>query len=81
MLVLDLPINLPPAHQPPSCLPQVNADDHRSIGEKFSVRGFPTIKFLPRGKAPTDANALNYEGGRTATAFVEYIKKVGSVNT
>jgi protein disulfide-isomerase A6 len=32
---------------------KVDADAHRSVGEKFEVRGFPTIKFFPRGKAPT----------------------------
>jgi thiol-disulfide isomerase/thioredoxin len=32
---------------------QVNADDHREIGERFGVRGFPTIKFFGRGKPVT----------------------------
>jgi len=32
---------------------KVNADEHRSLGERFEVRGFPTIKFFPRGKAPS----------------------------
>ena len=32
---------------------QVNADDHRDIGERFGVRGFPTIKFFGRGKPVT----------------------------
>ena len=32
---------------------QVNADDHKEIGEKFGVRGFPTIKFFQRGKPTT----------------------------
>lgn len=32
-------------------LAQVDADAHRSLGEKFGVRGFPTIKWFPRGKA------------------------------
>jgi len=32
---------------------QVDADAHRSLGEKFGVRGFPTIKWFPRGK-PSD---------------------------
>lgn len=36
---------------------KVNADEHRSLGERFEVRGFPTIKFLARGKAPTKDNA------------------------
>ena len=30
---------------------QVNADEHGPIGEKFGVRGFPTIKFFGRGKS------------------------------
>ncbi len=36
-----------------SILCQVNADDHKEIGEKFGVRGFPTIKFFQRGKPTT----------------------------
>jgi protein disulfide-isomerase A6 len=31
--------------------PQVDADAHRELGERFGVRGFPTIKFFGRGKA------------------------------
>jgi protein disulfide-isomerase A6 len=41
-----------------SSSPQVDADAHRSLGEKFEVRGFPTIKFLPRGKAATKENIM-----------------------
>lgn len=37
---------------------QVDADAHRSLGEKFGVQGFPTIKYLARGKAPTQENAV-----------------------
>lgn len=36
---------------------QVNADEHRSIGERFGVSGFPTIKYFPRGKAVTKDSA------------------------
>lgn len=35
----------------PVRVPQVDADAHRSLGEKFDVKGFPTIKFFSRGKA------------------------------
>lgn len=35
------------------CLLQVNADDHRELGERFGVRGFPTIKYFGRGKPVT----------------------------
>jgi protein disulfide-isomerase A6 len=36
---------------------QVNADEHRSLGERFGVGGFPTIKFFPRGKEVTKDSA------------------------
>ena len=29
---------------------QVDADKHKSLGERFGVRGFPTLKWFPRGK-------------------------------
>jgi protein disulfide-isomerase A6 len=35
----------------------VNADEHRSLGERFGVSGFPTIKYFPRGKAVNKDNA------------------------
>ncbi|KAG1652960.1 hypothetical protein FOA52_008496 [Chlamydomonas sp. UWO 241] len=52
----------------------VDADAHRSLGERYGVKGFPTIKYMPRGKAPTEENAEDYKGGRTAEAFLEFIK-------
>jgi thioredoxin-like negative regulator of GroEL len=30
---------------------KVNADEHRSLGERFGVQGFPTLKWFSRGKA------------------------------
>ena len=30
---------------------QVDADAHGPLGERFGVRGFPTIKFFGRGKS------------------------------
>lgn len=53
---------------------KVNADSHRSIGERFGVRGFPTIKFFGRGKPVTEAAAQAYEGARTADKFLEFLK-------
>lgn len=45
----------------------VNADEHKSLGGQFSVRGFPTIKtFGANKKSPTD-----YNGQRTAAGLVE----------
>ncbi|BDA45122.1 probable protein disulfide isomerase-like 2-2 [Coccomyxa sp. Obi] len=50
---------------------KVNADDHREIGEKFGVRGFPTIKFFGRGKPTTSPE--DYQGGRTSEAFLGFL--------
>jgi protein disulfide-isomerase A6 len=36
---------------------QVNADSHRSLGERFGVQGFPTIKWFSRGKPVTTEGA------------------------
>jgi hypothetical protein len=36
---------------------QVNADSHRSLGERFGVQGFPTLKWFSRGKPVTTEGA------------------------
>ncbi|XP_022083302.1 protein disulfide-isomerase A6-like [Acanthaster planci] len=44
----------------------VDADNHKSLGGQYGVRGFPTIKIFGANKQkPTD-----YQGGRTADAIV-----------
>lgn len=45
----------------------VNADEHKSLGSRFNVRGFPTIKiFGANKKKPEDFN-----GARTAAGIVD----------
>ncbi|KAL1123640.1 hypothetical protein AAG570_002716 [Ranatra chinensis] len=45
----------------------VNADEHKSLGGRFGVRGFPTVKIFGANKnKPEDFN-----GGRTAQAIVD----------
>ncbi len=50
---------------------------HKSLGGRFGVQGFPTLKFFPKGgdvKKPED-----YNGGRTADAIVTFVnEKAGS---
>ena len=36
---------------------QCNADAHGELGSRFDVKGFPTIKFFPRGAPATKENA------------------------
>ncbi|EFJ43445.1 hypothetical protein VOLCADRAFT_106773 [Volvox carteri f. nagariensis] len=54
---------------------KVNADNHRSLGEKFDVRGFPTIKYFARGKPASKDTVQDYQQARTATAFLEFLKE------
>ena len=44
----------------------VDADAHKSLGARFGVKGFPTIKTFPAG-ATKDADAKDYNGGRSAS--------------
>jgi len=53
-------------------LAKADADQHRALGEKFGVRGFPTIKFIARGKLSEGAE--DYRGGRTKEDFLEFLK-------
>lgn len=43
----------------PMKLAKVDATEEKSLGSKFEIKGFPTIKFFKNGK-PTE-----YNGGRT----------------
>lgn len=45
----------------------MNADEHSSLGSRFGVRGFPTIKIFGSNKMKPD----DYNGARTAEAIVE----------
>merc|ERR1711916_282650 len=57
------------ARTPEVVVAKVDADAHRSLGSRFGVTGFPTLKFFSKGSTePTD-----YSGGRTAEDLVTYI--------
>eukprot|EP00210_Caulerpa_lentillifera_P006033 g5765.t2 len=52
---------------------KVNADDHKDLGTRFGVRGFPTLKWFPRGKEVEKPE--DYKGGRKSEDFLKFIEK------
>lgn len=50
---------------------KVNADEDKELAEKHGVKSFPTIKFYSNG---LDSEAEEYDGNRTASAFMEFVK-------
>ncbi|KAI9779731.1 MAG: hypothetical protein M1839_007229 [Geoglossum umbratile] len=48
---------------------KVDADDHKSLGKRFGVQGFPTLKWFDgKSDKPTD-----YNGGRDLESLVQFI--------
>ena len=55
----------------------MNADEHKSLGGRFGVQGFPTLKIFGANKnKPTD-----YQGDRTAAGMVDAAFKELRVKT
>jgi protein disulfide-isomerase-like protein len=54
----------------------VDCDQHKSISSRFSVTGFPTLKFFPAGTTKPE----DYSGGRTAADLLDWINKRAGTN-
>lgn len=54
---------------------KVDADGDRTLGGRFGVQGFPTLKFFPKGSTEPE----DYNGGRTAEDIIQFIN--GKANT
>eukprot|EP01027_Heterolobosea_sp_BB2_P023834 GEZU01035857.1.p1 GENE.GEZU01035857.1~~GEZU01035857.1.p1 ORF type:complete len:386 (-),score=184.82 GEZU01035857.1:10-1113(-) len=50
---------------------KVNADTHKELGSKYGVRGFPTIKFFPKGSTEPE----EYSGGRSVEDFLSFLSE------
>jgi len=53
---------------------KVDADAHKDLGSEFGIRGFPTLKFFPKGWKKGD-EPTEYQGGRTADDIINFIKE------
>merc|ERR1711970_1257521 len=53
----------------PVKLGKVDATVESKLGEKFEVRGYPTLKFFRNGKP------MDYNGGRTADTIITWVEK------
>jgi len=49
----------------------VDADAHKSLGSRFSVQGFPTIKWFPAGSTSPE----EYEGGRSLEDLLDFVNR------
>jgi len=53
----------------------VDATESASLADKFGVKGYPTLKFFPKGATEPE----EYDGGRTADTIVKWINgKIGT---
>lgn len=50
---------------------KINCDEHRDLCSKYDVRGYPTLKFFPKGSTTPE----DYSKGRTADDFVEFLNE------
>ena len=58
------------ANNPNVVVAQVDADKYRKLGKKFNVEGFPTMKFIGKGKTFKEAEDVNE---RTAEGLIRYL--------
>lgn len=55
---------------------KVDADAERDLAGRFSVSGFPTLKWFPKGSLTPE----DYSGGRTAADIVKFINGKSGLN-
>lgn len=55
---------------------KVNCDEHRAICSKYGVKGFPTLKFFPKG----ETTPKDYNSGRDASSIVQYLNDEAGTN-
>ena len=53
---------------------KVDASAHGDLGQRFGVKGFPTVLYFPRGEKPSLASAETYSGARQVDAFHAFLQ-------
>lgn len=53
-------------------LGKVDATVEKQLGDRFGIRGFPTIKIFDYGEGKSDSKAFDYQGERTAAAITTF---------
>lgn len=56
-------------------LAKVNGDKQKALGERFKIRGYPTLYWFPKGSTEQQ----NYDGGRDADGIVQFVEKKAGV--
>jgi thiol-disulfide isomerase/thioredoxin len=52
-------------------LAAVDATENMELADKYGVKGYPTIKYFPKGST----EAEDYNGGRTAETIVSWVNE------
>ncbi|KAG9297510.1 hypothetical protein G9A89_001450 [Geosiphon pyriformis] len=50
----------------------LDATAHKDVADKYGVKGYPTIKYFPKGEG---IEPVDYEGGRTEQDFVNFLNE------
>ncbi|KAG0028482.1 hypothetical protein BGZ82_008423 [Podila clonocystis] len=57
---------------------KVDADVHRSLGSRYSISGFPTLKWFPNG---INGKPEDYSGGRDLDSLVSFVTKKSGIRS
>lgn len=60
------------AQEPHCVVANLDATESKDIAGKYDVRGYPTIKFFPKGENKT---SIDYSGGRSEQDFVTFLNE------
>lgn len=55
---------------------KVDCDEHKSVCNKYGVKGYPTIQWFPKGSL----EPKKYEGARSAEALAEFVNSEEGIN-